>query len=159
MLRLVRYQHHLLFPLLGFARLTWAEQSVEAAWAYATSGSWAGWLEVLLLALHYTLQLYVPFMVLPLWGVVCWALGVQVVGGLLLGYVFVQSHNGMEVYADDKDFASAQLVSTRNVAPGLWNDWFTGVMVMMMMPIIMCGFCTTHTSLWANKHRWPQLSD
>lgn len=153
MLHLVRYQHHLLWPLLCFARMTWAEQSIEAAWQYATTGSWAGWLEVCLLALHYVMQLYVPFKVLPLWGVLCWALLVQVVGGLMLGYVFVQSHNGMEVYADDKDFASAQLVSTRNVAPGLWNDWFTGVMNVCFWMfdsgwVIKGNNCATHiTSL------------
>lgn len=79
-----------------------------------------------LLVAHYAIYLYVPFSRLAWWAAIAWALGVQVVGGLLLGYVFVQSHNGMEVYSDAKDFATAQLVSTRNVAPGLWNDWFTG---------------------------------
>jgi fatty acid desaturase len=30
------------------------------------------------------------------------------------------------VYNDRKDFASAQLVSTRNIHFGLFNNWFTG---------------------------------
>jgi len=38
-----------------------------------------------------------------------WLLVSEVVGGLLLGFVFVQSHNGMEVYNDDKDFYTAQV--------------------------------------------------
>ena len=44
----------------------------------------------------------------------------------MLALVFVQSHNGMEVYLDDKDFVSAQIVSTRDITSTLWMDWFTG---------------------------------
>ena len=32
----------------------------------------------------------------------------------------------MEVYTNPKDFISAQLVSTRDISAGPWNDWFTG---------------------------------
>jgi fatty acid desaturase len=45
---------------------------------------------------------------------------------MLLGFVFIQSHNGMEVFNDKRDFMRAQLASTRNVSGGLFNDWFTG---------------------------------
>ena len=44
--------------------------------------------------------------------------------GILLGYVFIQSHNGMEIYSDGRDFVSSQLASTRNVHGGLFNDWY-----------------------------------
>lgn len=44
----------------------------------------------------------------------------------MLALVFVQSHNGMEVYLDAKDFVSAQIVSTRDITSSLWADWFTG---------------------------------
>lgn len=37
LLGLVRYQHHLLWPLLAFARMMWAQQSVAAALAYAST--------------------------------------------------------------------------------------------------------------------------
>jgi hypothetical protein len=43
--------------------------------------------------------------------------------GVLLGFVFIQSHNGMEVYNDSRDFVSSQLASTRNVHSNLFNDW------------------------------------
>lgn len=33
----------------------------------------------------------------------------QVFSGFLLSIVFVQSHNGMEVYSDTKDFVTAQV--------------------------------------------------
>jgi len=51
----------------------------------------------------------------------------QVFAGFLLSIVFVQSHNGMEVYNDEKDFITAQVVSTRDITAGVWNDWFTGL--------------------------------
>ena len=34
----------------------------------------------------------------------------------------------MEVYVNPKDFISAQVVSTRDITSGLWNDWFTGTL-------------------------------
>lgn len=50
----------------------------------------------------------------------------QILAGFMLALVFVQSHNGMEVYMGGKDFVSAQLVSTRNIDSTLFMDWFTG---------------------------------
>ncbi|CAI5938912.1 unnamed protein product [Closterium sp. NIES-64] len=32
----------------------------------------------------------------------------------------------MEIYNEGKDFYTAQIVTTRNVSDGLFNDWFTG---------------------------------
>ncbi len=43
--------------------------------------------------------------------------------GVLLGFVFIQSHNGMEVYSDKRDFVASQLASTRNVHGSIFNDW------------------------------------
>jgi acyl-lipid Delta6-acetylenase / acyl-lipid (9-3)-desaturase len=51
---------------------------------------------------------------------------VQIFSGFMLAIVFVQSHNGMEVYKGEKNFVAAQLVSTRNISSSLWMDWFTG---------------------------------
>ena len=47
----------------------------------------------------------------------------QLFCGILLGYVFMQSHNGMEIYSDGRDFVSSQLASTRNIHGGIFNDW------------------------------------
>lgn len=49
--------------------------------------------------------------------------------GILLGFVFIQSHNGMEVYNDGRDFVSSQLASTRNVHGNLFNDWCVNSLV------------------------------
>lgn len=45
-----------------------------------------------------------------------------------------QSHNAMEVYTNPKDFISAQLVSTRDISAGPWNDWFTGEPLLRRLP-------------------------
>ncbi len=37
-----------------------------------------------------------------------------------------QSHNAMEIYTDDKDFVTSQMVSTRNIDPGVVTDWIMG---------------------------------
>ena len=47
----------------------------------------------------------------------------QLFCGILLGYVFIQSHNGMEIYSDGRDFVTSQLASTRNIHGGIFNDW------------------------------------
>jgi acyl-lipid Delta6-acetylenase / acyl-lipid (9-3)-desaturase len=50
----------------------------------------------------------------------------QVLAGFMMALVFVQSHNGMEVYMEGKDFVTAQMISTRNIDSNMWLDWFTG---------------------------------
>ena len=43
--------------------------------------------------------------------------------GVLLSFVFIMSHNGMEVYDDGRNFLLAQMASTRNIDGSLFNDW------------------------------------
>ena len=50
----------------------------------------------------------------------------QLICGVLLGIVFVQSHNGMAVYNAPTDFVTAQVISTRDILSSAWTDWFTG---------------------------------
>ena len=85
-----------------------------------------GWDEALCLIVHYGWYLGLVFSYLPIGKGLLFVLMTQMVCGFLLSIVFVQSHNGMEVYSTEKDFVTAQVVSTRDIAPGLWNDWFTG---------------------------------
>lgn len=66
-------------------------------------------IERVLILSHHLWVLSFAFGALPLPMGLLW-LGVsEVVGGLLLGFVFVQSHNGMEVYNEEKDFYTAQV--------------------------------------------------
>lgn len=128
---LLRRQHHYFVPLLLAARLTWAQQSVGAAVELATRGAGKeargrGALEVFLLALHYAWTLGAAVAALGVGAGAAYVLAAQLLSGLLLSLVFVQSHNGMEVYSSVLDWMTAQAVSTRDVTSTLWSDWFTG---------------------------------
>ena len=85
-----------------------------------------GWDELACLAVHYTWYLGLVFSHLSLGKGLLFVLMTQMICGFFLSIVFVQSHNGMEVYSTEKDFVTAQVVSTRDIASGVWNDWFTG---------------------------------
>lgn len=85
-----------------------------------------GWDEIICLLVHYGWYLGLVFSYLSVLKGLLFVLLTQMICGFLLSIVFVQSHNGMEVYSSDKDFVTAQVISTRDIAPGLWNDWFTG---------------------------------
>lgn len=85
-----------------------------------------GWDELACLVVHYGWYLGLVFSQLPLAKALLFVLLTQMICGFFLSIVFVQSHNGMEVYSTEKDFVTAQVVSTRDIASGIWNDWFTG---------------------------------
>lgn len=121
---LIKAQHYFFFPVLLFARLSWCQQSV--AHAYSLSKSPKGSDELLCLAVHYAWYLGLVFHYLPILKGLLFVLMTQMICGFFLSIVFVQSHNGMEVYSTEKDFVTAQIVSTRDITAGLWNDWFTG---------------------------------
>ena len=85
-------------------------------------------LEVATLLAHYAWTLGLPLLAFggnPL-TTLLYVLAAQLACGLCLALVFVQSHNGMEVYSETKDFVSAQAASTRDISPTVVSDWFTG---------------------------------
>jgi hypothetical protein len=145
--KVVRMQHWLLFPILLLARLSWCMQSMTFPFGGKVAMKRAV-PEALAIAGHYCWLLSAAFTCLPpvkvrvtraaspahlhgtaLTGLrMCpqacfYVLMCQFFCGILLGYVFIQSHNGMEVYSDGRDFVSSQLSSTRNIHGGIFNDW------------------------------------
>lgn len=51
----------------------------------------------------------------------------RLLGGFLIAFVFIQSHNGMEYYQREQyGFYRAQMVSTRNLNLDVFTTWFTG---------------------------------
>lgn len=60
--------------------------------------------------------------------VVLWFVGVQLVGGFMLGLVFILNHSGRPVrdLVEKLNFFEAQAGTTRNVDAGPISDWFTG---------------------------------
>lgn len=86
-------------------------------------------LEVGTLVAHYAWTLGLPLLAFGfsnVFSALAYVLAAQLACGLCLALVFVQSHNGMEVYSEMKDFVSAQAASTRDILPGVVSDWFTG---------------------------------
>lgn len=124
---IIAYQHYYFFPLLMFARLIWAEQSIEhVVKQLQVKGLRGCWDEVVALMIHYFVFFGIPFFVLPPLRAFSFWVSAQLICGLFLSIVFIQSHNGMAVYTEPPDFYSAQIISTRNISKGVWNDWFSG---------------------------------
>lgn len=123
---ILRMQHYFFFPILLFARMSWCTSSVLHANDLSKVESSRGWQELLGLGLHYSWYLGMVFSWLPPAKAVLFLVLSQMFAGFLLSIVFVQSHNAMEVYVGPKDFITAQMVSTRDINAGLFNDWFTG---------------------------------
>lgn len=124
--KLIRVQHYLFFPILTLARLSWAQQSLLHAYNMTSTKPAKGWMELGLLILHYAWSGGLAFSILPPLRAFLYLVLAQCLCGVLLGIAFVQSHNGMEVYSDKKDFVSAQVVSTRDIAYNFWVNWFMG---------------------------------
>eukprot|EP00897_Mesotaenium_endlicherianum_P001331 jgi/Mesen1/1225/ME000129S00322 len=122
----LRWQAQLFLPILLFARFAWLYGSYDFVRNGRFPAGSSRAKEALTLGVHYAFFFGLAFGILPAPMAVAWLLASQLFSGVFLGIVFVQSHNGMEIYNDDKDFFSAQIVSTRNIKSNLFNDWFTG---------------------------------
>lgn len=125
MLRVLQYQHLFFLVLLMFARGSWLLWSALFTFKPSLSVS-RKWLEWGTMLVHYVWFIGIAFYLLPGWKPVAWMAVSELMSGFLLGYVFVLSHNGMEVYNTSKDFVNAQVISTRDIKAGWFNDWFTG---------------------------------
>lgn len=122
---IVSKQHILIGPILLLARISWATQSFLTAISLKDRAKWVE--ETGGILAHYALMMAIPLYAgYSLLGAVGFLTVAQLFSGVFLGFVFVQSHNAMEVYDGEMDFASAQLVSTRNIHFGPINDWFAG---------------------------------
>lgn len=122
----MQHQHFLFVPILLFARLSWAFQSAAfSVGKGAKEVQHVGW-ERATLALHYAWVLGSAFAFLPPGKALLHFLLAQFASGLLLSFVFIMSHNGMEVYNDGRNFILSQMAATRNIDRSLFNDWFTG---------------------------------
>lgn len=121
----LRWQQIFFFPVLLFARFSWLHSSWLHA-LYSPMSSEKRTLETGFLSLHYVWVFGLAFAYLPVGKAILWIMAAEIISGFFLGIVFVQSHNAMEIYAEPKDFYSAQIISTRDIQSSLFNDWFTG---------------------------------
>jgi len=123
----IRRQHVLFFPILCFARMSWAQQSaVHPGDTPKHTANAQPAVEKASLGIHYLALAAFALSQLPLLQSIGFVVASQMFSGFMLSLVFVQSHNGMEIYSGTKDFFSAQIVSTRDIFGTAFNDWFTG---------------------------------
>jgi fatty acid desaturase len=86
--------------------------------------------EPLLLGLHFLAYFGLLFYFLPPWQVLAFVLVHQGLFGLYYGSVFAPNHKGMLILERDNplDFLRTQVLTTRNVKPGLiTNFWYGGL--------------------------------
>ncbi|KAI8923023.1 fatty acid desaturase-domain-containing protein [Entophlyctis helioformis] len=129
---LVKYQPILYFPLLTFARLTWAIQSL--LWSAKPKSERTfptlPLVERVTLVAHYAwLVTAIYFFSTPVLGFF-WISLAQLLCGIFLASVFSLNHNGMPVYsvqdAQKMEFYEISIRTGRNVDPTHFNNWFTG---------------------------------
>ncbi|BDV29795.1 fatty acid desaturase family protein [Microbacterium terricola] len=86
------------------------------------------WLELGLIALHFTVLFGAVFWLLPL-GMAFAFIGVQMaVFGVYMGASFAPNHKGMPIIAHDAklDFFTKQVRTSRNISGGWWATWLMG---------------------------------
>ena len=119
-----RLQAYLLFPILSLARFNWSWQSIGTALREKK------YVEAALCVSHWVLGLALAAMLAPgpAWTGVIWFLTAQLLGGFMLGMVFVLNHTGMEVYDASQagGFYDRQARSTRDTPSSVIHDWMTG---------------------------------
>ena len=120
-----RWQAYLFFPLLLGEALSLHVSSIKAV----SGKSWRSRLpETLLLAVHFAGYLTILFLVLPPVKAIVFIVVQQGLFGLYMGAAFAPNHKGMPVLtADDKtDFLRRQVLTSRNVRGGWFNDLLLG---------------------------------
>jgi fatty acid desaturase len=119
-----RLQVPLFMPLLALARFNWSWQSIETAARKKRP------LEAALCVAHWVIGLTLAGVLTPgpFWTGWLWFLSAQLIGGFILGAVFVLNHTGMEVYdaSASNGFYDRQARSTRNTPSSVFFDWATG---------------------------------
>jgi len=120
-----RWQAYLFFPLLLGEALSLHVSSIGSI----VGKSWRSRLpETLLLAVHFASYLTILFLVMPPVKAIVFIVVQQSLFGLYMGAAFAPNHKGMPVLtADDKtDFLRRQVLTSRNVRGGWFNDLLLG---------------------------------
>lgn len=131
-----RNQSLLYWPVLCMARTSWLLQSIlfhlKPRNKYFVSDTLLVF-EILGLVIHHGLYFSLLLKIASaasFWNALLFHLVSQMIGGVLLGIVFVVGHNAMDVFTEDEmrkvDFVRLQVRTTRNVNPHWFTDWFCG---------------------------------
>jgi fatty acid desaturase len=122
---LAKYQAYTFFPLLA---LTIIALRVESTQFILRFRSRRDPVEASLVMLHFILYGWFVFSVLGFWRGVAFALIHQVLFGLYMGLVFAPNHKGMPMIENKAqiDFLHKQVITARNISPGLVTDYCYG---------------------------------
>ncbi|MFC4857770.1 fatty acid desaturase family protein [Actinophytocola glycyrrhizae] len=124
---MAKYQAFLFFPLLLLEGFSLHVSSVKALWRKNLRGRWV---EIPLLALHFTAYLTAVFLVLSPLTAVVFILVHQCLWGVYMGCSFAPGHKGMPTIAAGQklDFLRRQVLTSRNVRGGRWVDFTIGAL-------------------------------
>lgn len=118
----LKYQGYFVWMLLFASKLSWDYYCCKTVLEKMV------YKELFGIIVHHTVVLLYPIIQTSsiVHGVMFYILG-RLMAGFLIGFVFIQSHNGMEYYNRHKlSFYEAQIKTTRNISPTKWVTWFTG---------------------------------
>jgi fatty acid desaturase len=126
----LKYQSFYFFPLLAFARVSWALQSILYSFDKTKTTMRNPLVEQVTLGIHYAWYFGVMYLYLDWKRALLWFLVSQTACGIMLALVFSLNHNGMPIFTKDEfkdmDFYSLQAITGRDVRSNLFSDWFTG---------------------------------
>ena len=125
---IVGYQAFYMVPLLALEGLGLRFASINYLWKRRRTRYLM--VEPLLMGLHFLFYFGLLFYFLTPWQVLGFAAVHQLLFGLYYGSVFAPNHKGMLIMDKDNplDYMRAQVLTTRNVKPGLIADfWYGGL--------------------------------
>lgn len=124
---IVKHQKYFFFPLLSLLGADLQRRSV--VYLLHNKEKYRG-IEALLLALHHLLYFGILFFCLNPWQALIFMVIHQALFGIFLGSAFAPNHKGMPILEKGSrlDFLRRQVLTSRNVRSGLFNDfWYGGL--------------------------------
>uniref|UniRef100_A0A0N4ZHN9 FA_desaturase domain-containing protein n=1 Tax=Parastrongyloides trichosuri TaxID=131310 RepID=A0A0N4ZHN9_PARTI len=173
-LKVIPYQHLYFTLMLPLIRVSWTSQSIGFVFAQSTSQYKqyrinAFWEQVGIVG-HWTwifVQLYfLPDTTTKIW----FFLLSQLLGGFLIGFVVTYNHNSVDKYPADSrilnNFVALQILTTRNMNPGLFTDWLWGGLnyqiehhLFPTMPRSKLNACSKLVKKFCNENNLPYYCD
>ncbi|OAD04353.1 hypothetical protein MUCCIDRAFT_37214 [Mucor lusitanicus CBS 277.49] len=127
------YQTRYYFFILGFARTSWAIQSIIYSFKNETlsKSKLLSWCERIFLIVHWIFFTYCTVAWIgSLRNIIMFFVVSQITTGYLLAIVFAMNHNGMPVYSPEEanhtEFYELQCITGRDVNCTVFGDWIMG---------------------------------
>lgn len=170
----IKYQHIYFWFILPLLNLIWNLNSVLFIRDEMINSRYKVYrdewkAEAFGIALHYIWLSALLWFTLPSWGAVAWFMFVaKIVAGATLAFVVFFSHYSCPKLDFDSDagenFVAMQLVSTRNLTPGVITDWLCGGLnyqvehhLFPTMPRPNLYRCSLRLREFCKKHNLPYL--